>query len=139
MDEFAVMLSKANVVGHIRRWSRLILGGVTHLQYVDDTIILIERTDRRIANLKLLICFENMSVLKINFDKIEAILTGVNDQEKCRVANMLNCRLGKLPMKYLGLPNSDKPSGLRIVISSPRWWDTGLTLGRVSYWPQQED
>jgi hypothetical protein len=62
-----------------------------------------------VANLKvLLLCFENMSGLKINFTKSEAVVTGVTEEEKLRVANSLNCKLGSLPMSYLGLPVSDK-------------------------------
>jgi hypothetical protein len=83
--------------------------GVSHLQYAEDTLVLIESTDLGIANLKfLLLCFENMLGLKINFDKSEATMTGVTADEQRRVANMLNCKLGKLPMKYLGLPVSSK-------------------------------
>jgi hypothetical protein len=50
-----------------------------------------------------------MSGLKINFDKSEVFVTGVTEEEKHRVADMLNCKLGSLPMKYLGLPMSDRP------------------------------
>jgi hypothetical protein len=68
---------------------------------------MIEPSDLGIANLKfLLLCFENMSGLKINFDKSEVFVTGVTEPEQRRIAHMLNCRLGKLPMKYLGLPVS---------------------------------
>jgi hypothetical protein len=72
VDGLAVMLSRANLAGHIRGVvPHLILGGVTHLQYADDTMILIELTDVGITNLKAhLLCFENMSGLKINFNKI---------------------------------------------------------------------
>jgi hypothetical protein len=41
-------------------------------------MVLIEPSDLGIANLKfLLLCFENMSGLKINFDKSEVMVTGV--------------------------------------------------------------
>jgi hypothetical protein len=33
---------------------------------------------------------------------------GVQQDEKERLANMLNCVLGKLPLKYLGIPVSNK-------------------------------
>jgi hypothetical protein len=52
-----------------------------------------------IKNLKLLLlCFENMSRLKINFTKSEAVATGVTEAEKLRVDNSLNYKLGSLPM-----------------------------------------
>jgi hypothetical protein len=50
-----------------------------------------------------------MSGLKISFDKSEVLTIGVTELEKCRVANLLNCKLGKFPMKYLGLTISDLP------------------------------
>jgi hypothetical protein len=72
-------------------------------------MILVEPSTLGVANLKvLLLCFENMSGLKINFTKSEAVVTGVTEEEKLRVANSLNCKLGSLPMSYLGLPVSDK-------------------------------
>jgi hypothetical protein len=72
-------------------------------------MILIEPSEMGIANLKLLLlCFENMSGLKINFSKSEAVVTGVTEPVKLRVANMLNCKLGNFPISYLGLPISDK-------------------------------
>jgi hypothetical protein len=72
-------------------------------------MILVEPTPLGVPNLKvLLLCFENMSGLKINFTKSEDVVTGVIEEEKLRVANDFNCRLGSLPMSYLGLPISDK-------------------------------
>jgi hypothetical protein len=109
-DSLAAILSRAKEAGHIQGVvPHLIPGGVTHLQYADDTMIMIEPSQLGIANLKfILLCFENMSGLKINFDKIEAIVTGVSKVEQCRVAAALNCRLGSFPFRYLGLPMSDK-------------------------------
>jgi hypothetical protein len=41
VDALAAILDKANLAGHISGVvAHLILGGITHLQYVDDTIIL---------------------------------------------------------------------------------------------------
>jgi hypothetical protein len=65
------------------------------LQYADDTLILIKPTDEGIAHLKLLlVCFENMSGLKINFDKSEVLVMGMSVPEQRRLANLLNCKLG---------------------------------------------
>ena len=87
--------------------SHLILEGVTHLQYADDTIVMVELNDDCIANLKfILLCFEAVSGLKINFSKSEVIVTGVDDNEALRVARILNCSLGSFPFKYPGLPIS---------------------------------
>jgi hypothetical protein len=110
VDGLAAIHSRARQAGHIRGVvPHLIPGGVSHLQYAADTLILIEPSDEGIANLKLLLlCFENMSGLKINFDKSEVLVMGVTTQEQHRIAAMLNCKLGAFPMKYLGPPVSDR-------------------------------
>ena len=64
-DALSRILSRAASHGHISPViSHLIPGGVTHLQYADDTIIMVELSDFYLANLKfILLCFEAMSVL----------------------------------------------------------------------------
>jgi hypothetical protein len=57
----------------------------------------------------MLLLFEKMSGLKINFDKSEVVVMGIPPDSQRRVANMLNYRLGKFPITYLGQPISDKP------------------------------
>jgi hypothetical protein len=113
VDALALVLKKASGAEYIKGViSHLLPGGVTHLQYVqysDDTMIMIEKDDTSITNLKfLLICFELLSGLKINYHKSEAIVMGVSTQEQTRVANLLNCKEGSFPFKYLGFPISDK-------------------------------
>jgi hypothetical protein len=111
VDSLAAIIARATDSGHLKGVvPHLIPGGITHLQYADDTLIMIEPSDLGLANLKLLLlCFENMSGLKINFAKSEAVVTGVPDLERQRVADALNCKLGSLPLHYLGLPVSDRP------------------------------
>jgi hypothetical protein len=93
--------------------SHLIPEGITHIQYVDDTILMVEGDDLSITNMKfILYCFEWMPVLKINYHKSEAYCFGMNELESRRIANMLNCSMGSLPIKYLGLPLSDTKLGM---------------------------
>lgn len=55
----------------------LVEGGLTHLQYADDTILFMEDTESNIVNLKfLLFCFEEMSGLRINYNKSEVFVVG---------------------------------------------------------------
>jgi hypothetical protein len=55
----------------------LIAGGASHLQYVNDTMIMIEPRDAGIKNLKiLLISFKNRLGPKRNFDKNKVVVTG---------------------------------------------------------------
>jgi hypothetical protein len=93
VDGLANILAKANATSHIQGLvPHLIPGGVTHLQYADDTMILLEPTGVGIANLKtLLLFFENMSSLKINFKKSKVVGMGLPPDSQCQVADMLNC------------------------------------------------
>jgi hypothetical protein len=69
----------------------------------------LEKDDLSIANLKfILICFEPLSDLKINFHKSEVIVMRVDAQEQARVANLPNCQEGAFPFKYLGFLMNDK-------------------------------
>ena len=86
----------SGVVGHL-----ILGGGVTHLQYADDTMIIVEGIDLDIVNLKFpLLCSGAMSGLKINFDKSDVIL-GFLREEQHRIADNLNCRLATFPITYL--------------------------------------
>ena len=59
--------------------------------------------------------FEAISGLKVNRDKSEAILVGRVDSLEI-IVSVLECRIGKLPSSYLGLP-------LGAPFKSSRVWD----------------
>lgn len=107
-NALVAMLDRAKAAGHISGVAaRVVPGGLSHLQYADDTLIVIRKSPVEIINLKfLLMCFEAMSGLKINFDKSEAFVTGGDLKSQLRVAHMMNCELGSIPIKYLGMPIS---------------------------------
>jgi hypothetical protein len=99
------------IKGHV---DHLIPGIVSHLQYADNTMIMIAPDDISIVNLKfLLLCFENMACLKINFSKSEVGLVGFDQWEQRRIANLLNWKLGSFPIISLGLPGSDQRLSLK--------------------------
>lgn len=78
---------------------------LSHLQFVDDTIIFCEADLKEIIAIKkILRCFEVMLGLKINFHKSQVCGLGVQDDLVKENANRLNCHSQKLPLKYLGLP-----------------------------------
>ena len=61
----------------------LVEGGLTLLQYADDTILLLDTDERSIATMKfLLFCYEAMSGLKINYQKSEIFVLGVEQDEQ---------------------------------------------------------
>lgn len=109
-DALGAMLNKARDNGDIKGLvPHLVDGGITHLQYADDTVILIDRDDESIRNVKfLLYCFEMMSGMQINYDKNEVYVIGTTSQDQIDVAQMFNCKIGNFPMIYLGIPISNE-------------------------------
>jgi hypothetical protein len=102
-DALATLMEKAKDVGLIKGLvPELVKGGLTHLQYADDTMICLETNEESIVNTKfILYCFENMSGMKINYHKSEVTVLGVSNKGSARIAKLFNCREGSLPMKYL--------------------------------------
>lgn len=65
--------------GHIKGVVCHLLPSIlSHVQYADDTIILIEKNDLHPINLKfILLCFGAMSGLKVNLNKSQALVLGL--------------------------------------------------------------
>uniref|UniRef100_A0A8I6X0D4 Reverse transcriptase domain-containing protein n=1 Tax=Hordeum vulgare subsp. vulgare TaxID=112509 RepID=A0A8I6X0D4_HORVV len=116
VDALASILDKARLAGHILGVVGHLIpgGGVSHLQYADDTMIMVSGSESDIANLKfLLLCFEEMSGLKINFDKSEVVVLGYSEVDQLRIVDNLNCKLATFPISYLGMPLAES----RILVS----------------------
>jgi mannosylglycoprotein endo-beta-mannosidase len=126
VEALAAILQAASRAGHIAGLvPHLVEGGITHLQYADDTIIMLQPDALGLANLKfLLLCFENMSGLRINFHKSEVMVLGSTDQEQETIANLLNCKKGTFPFTYLGLPISDR------AVKASDWGPLTTRVGR---------
>jgi hypothetical protein len=61
----------------------LIDGGLTHLQYADDTVIFLSFSHENLLNIRLILsCYEAMSGMKINFDKSEVFTMGLSEEEQ---------------------------------------------------------
>jgi hypothetical protein len=108
-DALSNMFDQTRAMGHIKGVvGHLIPGRVSQLQYADDTMLLFEPDDHSIASVKMiLLSFEAMFGMKVNFHKSEVIAMGLDRQEGQRVANLLNCKVGPFPLTYLGLPISN--------------------------------
>lgn len=75
------------------------------LQYADDTLFFSEPKKSAMQNLRFLWkLFEWAAGLKINTNKTELYYLGPNRSRANRLANILGCRVGSLPFRYLGLP-----------------------------------
>nr|XP_020177078.1 uncharacterized protein LOC109762617 [Aegilops tauschii subsp. strangulata] len=82
-DALAAMLDRARTAGHLRGFANhLVPGGVSNLQYADDMLLLFEPDRHSIATVKaILLSFELMPGLKINFHKCEVISMGMGPDE----------------------------------------------------------
>lgn len=76
---------------------------ITHFQYADDTILLVENKELYIRNIKkILLLFQAITSLSINFNKSKVYHT-YNDSSVIRNGQeILECQFGKLSFKYLG-------------------------------------
>lgn len=94
-DALSVILEEAvrnGVLGSIV--PHLVEGGLSHMQYADDTILFTTTEEGDILALKfLLFCFEEMTGMKINYQKSEVYVLGVEKEEELRIADILNCKV----------------------------------------------
>jgi hypothetical protein len=105
-DMLAIMIERAKNDGLIDGViPHLVDGGLSILQYADDTILFMEHELEKAQNLKLILsAFEQLSGLKINFHKSELFCFGEAKYEVTAYANLSGCGQGQFPMRYLGIP-----------------------------------
>lgn len=83
---------------------------VSHLQFVDDTILFCSNDLGEILSIKMVLrWFQEMSGLKINMSKSMLCGVGIQEQTVSNLALIIGCKSGELPMKYLGLPLGANP------------------------------
>jgi hypothetical protein len=105
-DMLALLIGRAKDSGQVGGLvPHLVEGGVSVLQYVDDTIILMEHDLVKARNMKLVLClFEQLSGLNINFNKNELFCFGRAKEEQDEYSQLFGCEMGSLPFSYLGIP-----------------------------------
>ncbi|MCI07030.1 cysteine-rich receptor-like protein kinase, partial [Trifolium medium] len=87
---------------------------VSHLQFADDTLLVGVKNWANVRALKaVLILFESFSGLKVNFHKSMLFGVNVNDSWLHEAASVMNCKHGRLPFLYLGLPIGGDPQKLQ--------------------------
>jgi hypothetical protein len=80
-------------------------GGIISLQYADDTLLFLQNDLSKARNLKwLLICFEQLLGMKINYDKSDLVTIGLGEDDANSTAKNFCCKIGQFPFKYLGVP-----------------------------------
>ncbi|KEH16957.1 hypothetical protein MTR_0061s0090 [Medicago truncatula] len=86
---------------------------VTHLQFADDTLILGVKSWANVRAMRaVLVLFEAMSRLKVNFNKSMLVGVNVSDSWLNEAASILRCRVGKVLFVYLGLSIGGDPRRL---------------------------
>jgi hypothetical protein len=83
---------------------------VSHLQYADDTLFIGDACVENLWCVKAILrWFELMSGLKVNFAKSRLFGVELEESFLHGASNFLNCKIGKLPFIYLGLPVGANP------------------------------
>ena len=77
---------------------------VSHLLFADDTILFCDANVEQLLHVcLLLLCFQAVTSLKFNVSKSEMVPIG-DVHNVHALAEILGCRVGSLPMTYLGMP-----------------------------------
>lgn len=106
VDMLAVLIERAKSEGEIEgAIPHLVDGGLSILQYADDTILFMDHDIEKARSLKLILsAFEHVSGLKINFHKSELFCFGEAQDHVADYAELFGCGQGQLPIRYLGIP-----------------------------------
>jgi hypothetical protein len=105
-DMLAILIERAKSEGYIEGViPHLVDGGLSILQYADDTILFMDHDIEKAKNLKLILsAFEQLSGLKINFHKSELFCFGDAQNDASLYAEIFGCGQGQFPIMYLGIP-----------------------------------
>jgi hypothetical protein len=83
---------------------------ISHLQYADDTLCIGEASVDNLWTLKAILHgFAMASGLKVNFLKSGLMGINVSPTFMTTASTFLNCKIGAIPFKYLGLPVGANP------------------------------
>jgi hypothetical protein len=77
------------------------------IQYVDDTLLIMEACPRQLLALKALLnTFASSTGLKVNYDKSSMVPINITAERLQHLASTFQCQARSLPFTYLGLPLS---------------------------------
>jgi Reverse transcriptase (RNA-dependent DNA polymerase) len=101
------MLNKAKQGGYLKGLGNFNNNNLINLNYADDTLIFLQADTKMMEVLKvILIGFENLIGLKINYTKSELIPLNLREDDSINLAQIIGCKISKLPINYLGVPLS---------------------------------
>jgi hypothetical protein len=105
VDTLSKMITKAKSQGYIKGLGSFAGNSPINLNFADDTLIFLVADTKIIDAFKmLLIGFENLSGLKINYTKSELVPLNLTQIEGLQLANIIGCKIVTLPITYLGVP-----------------------------------
>jgi hypothetical protein len=133
---FNKLLNNAQQLGYLKGLGQVgSFKGILKLHFVDDTLLFLEAKDEFIETLKwILIAFEDLLGLKINFDKCEIIPLNILDDQGVHLANYLGCKLTHLPLTYLGvLLHFKKLAAEQWNFLMPKIGKKNFKVGRINY------
>jgi hypothetical protein len=107
-DMLAVLIERSKEVSYFDGLvPHLVEDGLSILQYVDDTILLLEDDLKKTKNLKMVLgAFEKLSGLKINFHKSKLFSFGETRERVAEYVDLFGCKECAFPFRYLGIPMS---------------------------------
>jgi len=103
---------------------------LSHLQFADDTFLIGVKSWANVRALRVvLVLFENMSGLKVNYHKSSLFGINIEDSWFVEAASILSCKIGRMHFMYLGLPIGGDPRRLN-------FWDPTIhrLKSRLSEW-----
>ena len=108
-DMLAIFITRAKESGQIQGLiPHLVEGGLSILQYANDTILFMEHDLEQAKNMKIILCaFEQLSGLK-NFHKSELFCYGEAKEHMEQYSQIFGRGMGNLPFRYLGIPMNHK-------------------------------
>jgi hypothetical protein len=106
VDVFTRILIKAAAKSYICGFmDSLYHEGIISLQYADDTLLFLKHGYLEACHLKwLMICFEQLLGMKINYNKSDLIPVNLSEQETQMYSRILCYKVGSFPIKYLRVP-----------------------------------
>jgi len=79
--------------------------GIISLQYADDTLLFLENNLEKACNLKwLLVCFEQMSGMNINYDKSDLLTVYFEENQANEFARLFCCKKVNFLLSTWGFP-----------------------------------
>jgi hypothetical protein len=102
-DVLNILLRNAKILGYLKGLGSIeSFEGILNLHFADDTLLFLEAKIEYIEVLKwILVAFEDISGLKINFDNCETVPLNISNEKRDNLAQILGRKIFHLPITYI--------------------------------------